>query len=318
MSSGPRVLAFVRSWSGAPDGDDLAIRAQLRGLGAALDVYSDAGMWTYRADDATELTAGDREAIERRFGVEAGTDALFVIDERDNVRFAHRAAGQLELALVPALARANDSAHTRSPLTFSRREWMTSCLVGGFSVALLASCRSKDAPAPAPAALPPPEPIHELEVVLDVNGQRHTLQLEPRVSLLDALRERLGLTGSKKGCDAGQCGACTVLVGGQRVLACLTLAVMAQGKPITTIEGLATGDQLHPVQAAFVEHDALQCGFCTPGQICSAVGLLAEQRATTDDDIREQMSGNICRCGAYPNIVAAIQAARVAPGKVPA
>jgi xanthine dehydrogenase YagT iron-sulfur-binding subunit len=142
------------------------------------------------------------------------------------------------------------------------------------------------------------------------------LEIEPRVSLLDALRERLGLTGSKKGCDHGQCGACTVLIAGRRVNACLTLAVMVGDAPITTIEGLAQGETLHAMQAAFVEEDALQCGYCTPGQIMSALGLVRENRAHSDAEVREHMSGNICRCGAYPNIVAAIQRARgsMAPG----
>jgi len=147
-------------------------------------------------------------------------------------------------------------------------------------------------------------------VTLHVNGKQHKLKLQTRVTLLDALREYLGLTGTKKGCDHGQCGACTVLVDGRRIYSCLTLAVMQQGPKITTVEGLADGDRLHPVQAAFIERDAFQCGYCTPGQICSAVGLLNEGRARNDADIREQMSGNICRCGAYPNIVAAIRDAQ--------
>ncbi len=158
---------------------------------------------------------------------------------------------------------------------------------------------------PAKAERPAPVPVS-----LQINGKKHELKLEPRVSLLDALREYLGMTGTKKGCDHGQCGACTVLVDGRRIYSCLTLAVMHQGVPITTIEGLANGDMLHPVQAAFLERDAFQCGYCTSGQICSAVGLLKEGHARTDADIREQMSGNICRCGAYCNIVAAIKDAR--------
>ena len=128
-------------------------------------------------------------------------------------------------------------------------------------------------------------------------------------TLLDALREHLGLTGTKKGCDHGQCGACTVLVNGKRINSCLTLAVMHDGAEVTTVEGLSVGEMLHAVQEAFLEHDAFQCGYCTSGQICSAVGMIAEGRANTDDNIRELMSGNICRCGAYPNIVAAIQQA---------
>jgi xanthine dehydrogenase YagT iron-sulfur-binding subunit len=165
-----------------------------------------------------------------------------------------------------------------------------------------------------------------MTVTLKVNGTPHPLTLDTRTSLLDALREHLELTGSKKGCDHGQCGACTVLVDGRRVNSCLTLAVTANGSEITTIEGLANGDTLHPVQAAFLEHDGFQCGYCTPGQICSAVALLKEHKHNTlsavsfetghtsnpeltDNEIRERMSGNICRCGAYPNIVAAVRAA---------
>jgi xanthine dehydrogenase YagT iron-sulfur-binding subunit len=153
-----------------------------------------------------------------------------------------------------------------------------------------------------------------VRVNLKINGKSHALDVDPRVTLLDALRERLQLTGSKKGCDHGQCGACTVLVNGRRINSCLTLAVMHEGDEITTIEGLATDDELHPVQAAFVEHDAFQCGYCTPGQICSAVALLHEGHANTDEEIREWMSGNLCRCGAYPNILAAIKEAKTKGG----
>ena len=151
-------------------------------------------------------------------------------------------------------------------------------------------------------------------VVLTVNGTRHEASLEPRVSLLDALREHLGLTGSKKGCDQGTCGACTVWVDSRRVLACLTLAVTCEGREVTTIEGLAPEGCLHPMQAAFVEHDAFQCGYCTPGQIMSAVALLEEGHAGDDAEIAEWMSGNICRCAAYPNIRAAIRDVRDATG----
>jgi xanthine dehydrogenase YagT iron-sulfur-binding subunit len=151
-------------------------------------------------------------------------------------------------------------------------------------------------------------------VVLAVNGRTHELNIEPRVSLLDALREHLGLTGSKKGCDQGTCGACTVWVDGRRVLACLTLAVTCEGHEITTIEDLAADGGLHPMQAAFVDHDAFQCGYCTPGQIMSAVALLGEGHAADDTEIAEWMSGNICRCAAYPNIRAAIRQVRDAAG----
>jgi xanthine dehydrogenase YagT iron-sulfur-binding subunit len=141
---------------------------------------------------------------------------------------------------------------------------------------------------------------------LKINGVDRALEVLPWTTLLDALREQLNLTGTKKGCDHGQCGACTVLVDGRRVNSCLTLAIMKDGAEVTTIEGLARGDALHPLQEAFLECDAFQCGYCTPGQICSAIGLMNEGRAETADDVRELMSGNLCRCGAYPNIVAAI------------
>jgi xanthine dehydrogenase YagT iron-sulfur-binding subunit len=144
-------------------------------------------------------------------------------------------------------------------------------------------------------------------ITLTVNGTSHQLDIDPWVTLLDALRDHFNLTGTKKGCDHGQCGACTVLVNGVRINSCLTLAAMKNGQSITTIEGIAADGQIHPLQTAFIDCDAFQCGFCTPGQICSAVGLLNENRARSDDDIRELMSGNLCRCAAYPNIVAAIR-----------
>jgi len=139
-----------------------------------------------------------------------------------------------------------------------------------------------------------------------VNGEARDLALRPWTTLLDALRDHLDLTGTKKGCDHGQCGACTVLVDGRRINSCMTLAVMQEGRAVTTVEGLATDGKLHPLQEAFIEHDAFQCGYCTPGQICSGVALIAEGKAKTADEVRELMSGNICRCGAYKNIVAAI------------
>jgi len=172
-------------------------------------------------------------------------------------------------------------------------------------------------------------PLPSVTMELQINGRSHSLTLDPRTTLLDALREHLALTGSKKGCDHGQCGACTVLIEGRRINSCLTLAVMHDGQSVTTIEGLAEGDNLHPLQTAFVEHDGFQCGYCTSGQICSAIGMLAESRTgmpsyvtddltqpqpvLTDAEIRERMSGNICRCAAYPNIVAAIKQAAGMP-----
>jgi xanthine dehydrogenase YagT iron-sulfur-binding subunit len=162
---------------------------------------------------------------------------------------------------------------------------------------------------PADGAKAGPLAGRAVPIELTINGKARQLALDPRTTLLDALREHLGLTGSKKGCDHGQCGACTVLVGGTRVLSCLTLAAAVRG-PVTTIEGLAGGDgKLHPMQQAFIDHDAFQCGYCTPGQIMSAVGCVSEGHAASDDQIREQMSGNLCRCAAYPHIVAAIKQA---------
>jgi len=148
--------------------------------------------------------------------------------------------------------------------------------------------------------------FEKVKVTLDINGKKQKVAVEPRETLLDFLREKQNLTGTKKGCDYGQCGACTVHVNGERVLSCLSLAVMQDGKKITTIEGLADGDKLHPMQEAFVKHDGFQCGYCTPGQIMSAVACIREGHAGSEDEIREFMSGNICRCGAYPNIVNAI------------
>ena len=168
-----------------------------------------------------------------------------------------------------------------------------------------------DAHAQAPPFPTTPTATAEtVDVSLVVNGRAVRVALDPRVTLLDALREHLQLTGTKKGCDHGQCGACTVHVGGRRVLSCLTLAAAVQDKSVTTIEGLADADRLHPMQQAFIDHDGLQCGYCTAGQIMSAVALLGEPCGPDDDDVRECMSGNICRCGAYPGIVAAVQSQR--------
>jgi xanthine dehydrogenase YagT iron-sulfur-binding subunit len=202
---------------------------------------------------------------------------------------------------------------TPGDLEISRRDLM---------IGTAASAAVTAAPSAASAAAPVTETPVTPNVSFNVNGQARELAIDIRTTLLDALRERLQLTGTKKGCDQGQCGACTVLVNGQRINSCLTLAVMHADDEITTIEGLADGDHLHPMQAAFVRHDGFQCGYCTPGQICSAVALLSEHQAgwpsyatadvatapaLTDAEIAERMSGNICRCSAYPNIVAAIR-----------
>ena len=192
-------------------------------------------------------------------------------------------------------------AGSRRPGRPSRREVVAAAAVAPAAMGASPSVLAQSQPSGgAPLSIP---------VKLTVNGTRHALSLDPRSTLLDMLREHLDLTGTKKGCDQGQCGACTVLVDGRRVVSCLTLAVMKDGASVTTIEGLAKDGTLHPLQQAFIDHDAFQCGYCTPGQICSAAGLIAEGKAKTAAEIRELMSGNICRCGAYPNIVAAIQQA---------
>ncbi len=185
-------------------------------------------------------------------------------------------------------------------------------LSAGLTVARPLTARATDpgtSTADSGGAAPVKPASGTIKVVLKVNGESSTLQLDPRVTLLDALRDRLDLPGTKKGCDHGACGACTVLVEGRRVLSCLTLAAVANGKGITTIEGLAHGEALHPVQAAFIACDGFQCGYCTPGQIMSAVGCIQEGHTRSDGEIREFMSGNLCRCGAYPNIVEAIKVA---------
>ncbi|MBZ9880763.1 (2Fe-2S)-binding protein [Mesorhizobium sp. CA10] len=192
-----------------------------------------------------------------------------------------------------------------STLGLSRRNFMTGT-VSAAAAPLLVSSAKAEVPAAAGAELREP-----VVTSMRINKQAYDLSLDTRTSLLDALRDHIGLTGTKKGCDHGQCGACTVLVDGKRVLSCLSFAVMNAGKDVTTVEGLASSDgKLHPMQQAFIDHDAFQCGYCTPGQILSAIGCINEGHAKSEDDIRDYMSGNICRCAAYPNIVAAILQAR--------
>jgi xanthine dehydrogenase YagT iron-sulfur-binding subunit len=184
-----------------------------------------------------------------------------------------------------------------------------SLLMGTVSAAAAPVIARGEPAQPLPVA--PAENINKpVDVALTINNHEHSLAVDVRTSLLDLLREHVGLTGAKKGCDHGQCGACTVLLDGRRVLSCLTLAVAAQGRDVTTIEGLANGGELHPMQQAFIDHDAFQCGYCTPGQIMSAIGCVNEGHAENDADIREYMSGNLCRCAAYPNIVGAVKQAR--------
>jgi len=190
----------------------------------------------------------------------------------------------------------------------SRRGFLSAAGASSVALPLVAEAATKPSTGRSIAAPKPPDPA---QVTLRVNGTEHPLSLDVRTTLLDALRERIGLMGTKKGCDHGQCGACTVHVDGKRVLSCLTLAVMVADRPVTTIEGLARPDgRLHPMQQAFIDRDAFQCGYCTPGQIMSAIACINEGHAKTDAAIREYMSGNLCRCAAYPNIVAAVKQAR--------
>jgi xanthine dehydrogenase YagT iron-sulfur-binding subunit len=194
-----------------------------------------------------------------------------------------------------------------SPTGTTRREFIAQVTTAGIGVTLTPLLDSNDRLSPIDPETGVSQPV---SITFFLNGVRRTLTIDARSSLLDLLRERLALTGTKKGCDHGQCGACTVLVNGRRVNSCLTLGVLCEGAEVTSIEGLSHGDHLHPMQTAFIKHDAFQCGYCTPGQICSAVGLIKEGQAHTNAEIRELMSGNICRCGAYDNILQAIREVR--------
>lgn len=204
-----------------------------------------------------------------------------------------------------------DEPDDQSPVDPSRRNFLIHSAVA--TTSLVVASTLSGATASVPAKVTTGESL--VPVTLKVNGSSHALRLDTRTTLLDALREHLDLPGTKKGCDQGACGACTVLVDGRRINSCLTLAVMQSGRSITTIEGLSTGDQLHPVQAAFIRNDGFQCGYCTPGQICSAVACISEGHTKSDEEIREWMSGNLCRCGAYTNIVAAVREAAEKGGK---
>jgi len=311
----PVVLAFApEEWNPA-HAYQSEIFAQLSrefsGQAAFVDAATDE--W-YSLDCRGQLAA--------QFGV-AGQRALFLLDEQGIIRWKvvvepgqDVRPGQVLAALAglhapPASAEAASSGGWAGGL--SRRTFVTATLAAA-ALLLLPSCGGETSQKDASAAAADPEVTYNrqdtIPVTLKINGKTHRLHIESRVALLDALRENLHLTGTKKGCDHGQCGACTVHIDGQSVLACLTLAVRAEGQEITTIEGLAHGDELHPVQAAFIRHDAFQCGYCTPGQIMAASALLRDGRPRSAAEIREAMSGNLCRCAAYPNIIAALQDAQ--------
>jgi xanthine dehydrogenase YagT iron-sulfur-binding subunit len=280
------------------------------------------------------LLALNDEALARRFGVARGP-AVFLIDGDGVIRWSHAGSASEEptadevLAALTAVssprATPGGAASGGAAREVSRREFVATLLAAAVVIALRQWVARAESLVASTVVSEPPDVSapSAMDVTLRVNGRPTRLTLDSRTTLLDALREHIGLTGTKKGCDHGQCGACTVHVDGRRVLSCLTLAAMAQGKEITTIEGLAQGNRLHPMQQAFVNHDGFQCGYCTPGQICSAIGMLAEYQAgmpsavteanevaagePTEAEITERMSGNLCRCGAYNGIVAAIQ-----------
>ncbi len=267
--------------------------------GQALFVIDAQGMIVWRLDGAVGITPRTDELL----------DALTALaPRRADDAVAPRTAGESSFALPPC---ARENTDSRSPLMPSRREFVTTALAAALALAA-APLAAKAEPVAERLASPMPDhpDVMAANVTLRVNGRPVPMTIEPRVTLLDALREYAGLTGTKKGCDHGQCGACTVHVNGRRQLSCLTFAVMHQGDEITTVEGLAHGDTLHPMQAAFITHDGFQCGYCTSGQIMSATALLKEPCGASDADVKECMSGNLCRCGAYPGIVAAIQDVR--------
>jgi len=279
--------------------------------------------------------------VSSRFGVN-GSTALYVVDEFGVIRWRYvagfdvapqssvngecrsldslRSLGMTGGSLRSLGMTPDSPGRTEEPvgmtdedrLTLSRRDFVQSALMAAAALAATALVPAAASAAPIVAGSASTSSLAgPMHITLDVNGRPLALDVEPRVTLLDALRERAGLTGTKKGCDHGQCGACTVHIDGRRVLSCLTLAVMVpDGAHVTTIEGLAQGDTLHPMQQAFIAHDGFQCGYCTSGQIMSATAVTKEPWGPSDDDVREAMSGNICRCGAYPGIVAAVQAVR--------
>lgn len=296
LSGHPFVLVSVEHWqASAPE--ELALRAQLRGLGSELFVLWSGGATRLGPDDPPSRLSSHQPLTFN--GLE-----LWVVDAGLQARWTHHGELQNGSAASTVLAALRDAvARMRQPSSeVSRRDLLITSLVAAFALTFVEACATTRPSATAHDAAQGP-----MSIDLTVNGARHAMQLEPRVTLLDALRENLGLTGTKKGCDLGQCGACTVLSDGVRIDSCLTLAVQHQGKKITTIEGLSGPNGLHPMQAAFLEADGLQCGYCTPGQILSAIGMLSEGPVGNDAEIREGMSGNLCRCGAYPNIVAAVR-----------
>ena len=283
--------------------------ADLTGNGRFINVASE-GDWcevNMRADGPIRFPIlpglSDRPDVAELYGVE-GRQALFVLDPEGVVTWRH-------VAPIGVFPPADEFAHAlaQPPKNgLSRRQFLVAAAAVSLAAALLPQIGLAETKARQP------QTGVQRKLTLDVNGQRHEIDVDSRTTLLDALRERVGLTGTKKGCDHGQCGACTVHVNGRRVNACLMLAMQAEGTRITTVEGLAKGDKLHPVQAAFIKHDGYQCGYCTPGQVMSAVACIQEGHTGSDAEIKEWMSGNICRCGAYVGICDAIKEAKAQMG----
>jgi len=269
-----------------------------------------AGMYAAGAgrQAAIRIVSNARPEIASLFGVR-DTTALFVVDEQGVIRWRYvSGVDAIPQSSIPRPT-ALEAPSVQTGRMTTRREFLQAALLAAAVLAAALAPRKVQAALRSLDGLPS-DRIAPQSVTLNINGKTVALTLEPRVTLLDALREYAGVTGTKKGCDHGQCGACTVHVDGRRVLSCMTFAVMQQGRQITTIEGLAAGETLNPMQQAFITHDGFQCGYCTSGQIMSAMGVLREPWGPSDDDVREAMSGNICRCGAYPGIVAAVQSVR--------
>ena len=303
----PCVVALCGSFPESGGGE--ALRAELRGLGADLVVLTPkGGVWLSPDNDPRPLLPAPRLwAGQRVLPPEQGGPPLTVLVFDEHLELRLRREADAPVPVEATLLSAVREARKRSRGGVGRRDLLAGSIVAAFGFAIAQACaglRTRDLPGPEAAG------GQLMTVDLVVNGEKRTLRVEPRVTLLDALRENLQLTGTKKGCDMGQCGACTVLIDGVRVNSCLQLLAANDGKKVTTIEGLAGGDKLHPMQQAFIDCDGFQCGYCTPGQILSAVALLKGGRPADDDAIREGMSGNLCRCGAYTNIVAAIKQVR--------
>jgi xanthine dehydrogenase YagT iron-sulfur-binding subunit len=308
----PVVLAFFPSDWDPSRPHQLALYNKVLGElteGGRLIGVASAGDWCevdMRAEGALRFPVlpglADRPDIARLYGVQ-GRQALLVLDSDGVVTWRHVAPA----GAYPPPDEFARALREKAASGLSRRQFLVAAAAVSLAAALLpqvSSARSVVKLAPG---------ARKRKLTLDVNGRRHEIEADPRTTLLDALRDRIGLAGTKKGCDHGQCGACTVHLNGRRVVACLTLAAQAEGSHVTTVEGLAHGEKLHPVQSAFIKHDGYQCGYCTSGQIMSAVACIHEGHTGSDEEIKEWMSGNICRCAAYPNIVAAIKQAAGLP-----